>query len=189
MIARASSDLVGAVEHRWSPAIDAALAAQVVGLLNDSIRTENVLGFCEPLTPEEGRRIVAKIDGAVRNGEKHFFGVHHGEQLIGMALLTPNQLPNCRHIVEWSKGIIRSDCRRHGVLRGAVHAMASRCVEMGWEIVTLDVRAGTRQHRLWAMLGFREYGTLPDYARIAGTTHAGAFMFAAAQKLVEATRS
>jgi hypothetical protein len=62
--------------------------------------------------------------------------------------------------------------------------MAARCLEMGWEIVTLDVRANTRSHRLWSAIGFREYGRLADYARINGERRAGAFMFADAHELL-----
>jgi RimJ/RimL family protein N-acetyltransferase len=185
LTATPSRDWLDEVEYRWPTAIDAPLAAEIVGLFNACIRSEDLLGFTEPLTSDAGRQVVGKLADAVRAGDKHLFAVQHRQQLIGMALLTPNSLPNCRHIVEWSKGIIRPDYQGQGLLRAAVHRMATRCVEMGWEIVTLDVRAGTRQERLWSRAGFREYGRLEDYARIQGSARAGVFMYARADRLME----
>jgi RimJ/RimL family protein N-acetyltransferase len=167
-----------AINYRWPAGIDERLGQEVIALYNDAIRTETILGYTQSLSAQEGRRIVGRIDESVRAGDKYFFGIHHGERLIGMALLTPNVLPNCRHIVEWSKGIIHSRYRGRSVLKRAIFAMAQRCREMRWDVVTLDVRADTRAHRLWSALGFREYGRLADYARVNGVAQAGAFLFA-----------
>jgi L-amino acid N-acyltransferase YncA len=173
-----------AIEYRWPGTIGEPLGAQVIALYNDSIRTENILGYVEPLSEQTGREIIERMDESVRRREKHFFGLFREELLIGMALLTPNSLPNCRHIVEWSKGIIHSQFRGRGLLKNAMSAMAARCLEMGWDVITLDVRAGSRSHELWSALGFKEYGRLPDYARIGGVAQPGAFMFAAAKELL-----
>lgn len=168
------------VEYRWPPNVDDDLASSIVALYNDSIRTEDLLGYTEPLGAEAGRNVTMAIDGAMRRGEKHFFGIFMHARLIGMALLTPSSLPNCRHIVEWSKGIIHSRYRGSGVLKPALHALGQRCQEMGWDIVTLDVRAESRAHRIWSLFGFQEYGRLADYARVGGRSRAGAYMFVTA---------
>jgi hypothetical protein len=175
---RRTSALRSVIEYRWPRNLDDDLAAAIVALYNDSIKTEDVLGFTQPLTDGPARIVTAAIDGALRRGEKHFFGIYMRAELIGMALLTPNALPNCSHIVEWSKGIIHSEYRGSGVLKPALYALGLHCREMGWDIVTLDVRAESRAHRIWSLFGFQEYGRLADYARIQGRAQAGAFMFA-----------
>ena len=172
------------IDYRWPSAIDERLGAQVIALYNDTIRTTNILGYVERLSGDAAREVIERMDESVRRREKHFFGIFFQEQLVGMALVTPNTLPNCRHIAEWSKGIIHTQLRGRGVLRRAIAAMAERCLKMGWEVITLDVRVGSRSHAVWSALGFKEYGRLPDYARVDGVTHSGAFMFAAAKDLL-----
>jgi hypothetical protein len=181
---QATSALRAQIQYHWPQCTDEVLAADIVSLYNDSIRSENVLGYTQPLNAESGHQVTMAIDGALRRGEKHFFGIYKGSDLIGMALLTPNLLPNCKHIVEWSKGIIHSRYRGSGVLKPALYALGLRCIQMGWEIVTLDVRAESRAHRVWSLFGFREYGRLADYARIDGRPQAGAYMFATAADIL-----
>jgi GNAT superfamily N-acetyltransferase len=182
---RMSESLVSRIDYRWPQSVDEELAASIVALYNDSIRTESILGFTAELSDEAGRNVTDAIAGALRRGEKHFFGIYAGVALIGMALLTPNSLPNCRHIVEWSKGIIHSRYRGSGVLKPALHALGKRCKELGWAIVTLDVRAESRAHQIWSLFGFQEYGRLGDYARVDGRSHAGAFMCTTVDNLLQ----
>jgi len=166
------------ITYGWPEAMNAELAAGVLELYDDSIRTEDILGYQCPLTPDEGERVIARLAEAMRRREKYLFGIYSHAHLIGMALLTPSSLPNCRHIVEWSKGIIHSTFRGRGVLQPALKALAERCCHMGWDIITLDVRANSRSHKIWSIAGFQEYGRLPDYARIDGKSQAGVYMYA-----------
>lgn len=47
---------------------------------------------------------------------------------------------------------------------------------LGIELLTLDVREGSRAHRLWSTLGFASFGVLNDYARVNGVSHRGHYM-------------
>ena len=171
------------ISYEWPEAMDSGLGGHVLELYNDSIRTDDILGYQQPLRPDEGRQVIARLGEAMTRREKYFFGIYSHTRLIGMALLTPNLLPNCRHMVEWSKGIIHSSFRGRGVLQPALKALAARCAVMGWEIVTLDVRADSRSHRIWSLAGFQEYGRLPDYARIGARSYAGVYMYARASDI------
>lgn len=172
------------LEFRWPDAIDATLGDAVIALYNDTIQTQTILGYTETLTPAQARNVMERMDESVRRREKYFFGIHHRERLVGMALLTPNSLPNCRHIVEWSKGIIHTEFRGRGVLRCSLLALSRQCAAHGWERIILDVRAETRAHHLWVEMGFSEYGRLQDYARVDGVSHAGAYLYAPTQHLI-----
>jgi RimJ/RimL family protein N-acetyltransferase len=173
-----------AITYHWPTAMDAALGIGVIELYNDSIRTEDVLGYQSLLTPDEGRKVIERLSQAMSRKERHFFGIYSHSRLVGMALLTPNGLPNCRHIVEWSKGIIHSAYRGRGVLQPALIALAQHCRAVGWDIVTLDVRANSRSHKIWSLAGFQEYGRLPDYARIDGESRAGVYLYAQVDDII-----
>jgi L-amino acid N-acyltransferase YncA len=164
------------LRYKFPERISPLLGAQVIALYNDSIATENVLGYTQPLDPPIGMQVTQRLDESVRRGDKQMMAIMLDERLIGMGLLTPNALPNCRHVVEWSKGIIHSEYRGRGVLQPALYVMAQHCVRRGWDLITLDVRVNSRSHRLWQSFGFEEYGRLQDYARIDGRVEAGAYL-------------
>lgn len=59
------------------------------------------------------------------------------------------------------------------------------CQAKGIELLTLDVREGTRAHRLWQRFGFQTYGVLDDYARVNGVKHRGHYMAQSVQSLAQ----
>jgi pyrroloquinoline quinone (PQQ) biosynthesis protein C len=85
-------------------------------------------------------------------------------------------MPNCRHIANLSKGIIRSDYQKRGLVKGAFLNICDYCDAHGYSLITLDVRENSRPHQLWLGLGFAEYGRLIDYARVDGISHPGVYM-------------
>jgi len=78
--------------------------------------------------------------------------------------------------VDLAKGMIKPAWRGGRILAEAFAEIAAQCERDAAELVTLDVRAGSRAHQVWERFGFRTYGTLPDYARVAGESVAGYFM-------------
>jgi pyrroloquinoline quinone (PQQ) biosynthesis protein C len=91
-------------------------------------------------------------------------------------LVTPNTMPNCRHIAELSKGIVHSAHQKGGIVKAAFLEIVRHCESRGIELLTLDVREHSAPHRIWEGLGFRQYGRLEDYARDDGRSVAGVFL-------------
>lgn len=176
------------VQYSWLSEIDRTTAHDIVDLYNSALRTENLIGYPGPLTPESAQEIVNEVAGAVRAGRQEFFAVRSGIKLVGMALLTPNPLPNCHHRAELSKGIIVTEWRGRRIVRSALAEIARHCLLRNISILTLDVREHSRAHRLWEALGFQPYGRLDDYARVNGTCFGGLFMYIAAERLLTRSR-
>ena len=101
-----------------------------------------------------------------------------------MVLLTANGQPNCRHLAEISKCIIHPSSRGRGLLSVGFQHVLARCRVRRIDVVTLDVRKGTRAEQLWLALGFRPFGELNDYARTDGKTHAGTYLYASVDDLM-----
>lgn len=146
--------------------------------MNKVLETETTIGFGGPLSIEEGMRWMASTARAVASGEKHVLLFRDiDNKVIGHVLLTPNALPNCRHIGEISRTFVDSDYRGVSVIRMGLRSVLDRADLLGIETIQLDVRAGTRIAKLWQALGYEIIGTMRDYARVDGESFDGLFMY------------
>jgi ribosomal protein S18 acetylase RimI-like enzyme len=93
-----------------------------------------------------------------------------------LVILSRSSMPNCRHIADLSKGVVHPSYRGSGLVARAFSEVVRLCQAQGIELLTLDVREGTRAHRLWQSFGFQTYGVLDDYARVDGVKHRGHYM-------------
>lgn len=164
------------VQFSWPVSIDETLRNGIVSLYNDAIDQTTVIGYTQHLSKEEGEALVDELDASLKKGELALFAGVSGDELIVMALLTASEMPNCRHIADLTKGIIRSDHQKSGLVRKAFLAIAEHCEQQGYSLITLDVRENCKAHHVWQSVGFREYGRLDDYARVDGISYAGVFM-------------
>lgn len=176
------------LRYDWLPEIDGTTAGEIVELYNSALQTETIIGYAEPLAPEAARKVVEELASSIRERRQDFFAVRSESKLVGMALLTPSSLPNCRHRAELSKGIILGEWRGQGIVKTALAEIARHCLRRDISMLTLDVREGSRAHRLWEALGFQPYGRLEDYARVNGAPFPGLFMYIAAERLLGLSR-
>jgi hypothetical protein len=65
----------------------------------------------------------------------------------------------------------------------AFQEVASKCIELGRELILLDVRAGTMAAMWWQHFGFKPYGLLSDYSRVGGKKYQGLYLFQTAVDL------
>lgn len=169
--------MTAGVEHFfWPSHLDDRSKQAIISLYNTVIQDETLLGYQKTISQEEGDSIVESLNNSLKKGEKHLFLAQINEEFVSMAILTPNVLPNCRHLVEISKGIIHPDHRGSGLLRRAFLNIAYYCRDLGMERLVLDVREGTRSHKIWCRLGFEQYGRLEDYAREGTNTFPGVYL-------------
>lgn len=164
------------VQYSWPKSIDPATGAGIVALYNDAIRHTDVIGYQHALSETEGQALIADLQDSMRRGGTALLVISDGSECIGMALLSSSEMPNCRHIAHLSKGIIRSDYQKRGLVRDAFLSICDYCDANGHALIMLDVRENSRPHQLWRSLGFIEYGRVVDYARVDGVSHPGVYM-------------
>lgn len=164
-------------EFRWLQSIDNGVGAGIVTLFNDAIQSTTVIGYTQTLDEEQGRALIEDLDQSLQKGDISLFVVFNDAEVVGMAILAASEMPNCRHVANLSKGIMRSDYQKTGLMKKAFLSIAEYCEEKGHELITLDVRANSVPHQIWASLGFAEYGRLDDYARVDGLAQAGVYMW------------
>jgi RimJ/RimL family protein N-acetyltransferase len=170
----------------WLSELPAERWPQLVALYNEVIATEDILGYQQALSAAEGAAIAEGLARSIREGSVEFLAIDDDAtgRLIGMALLGSNKLPNCAHRAELSKGIIAPAYRGHGVMELALLSIAEHCIERQIDLIHIDVRQNSRSHRLWAKVGFQQYGILEDYARTAKGRFAGVYMFIESRTLL-----
>ena len=174
---RSLSGLAESVACEWPSRLSEDDQQQLLELMNCVLAKETTIGFPGPLAPAQGRAVIAGFAEAVACGDKHVLLFRTGEgRIIGQVTLTPNKLPNCCHLGEISRTFVHPDYRGLAVVRLGMQRVLDKCESLGIEKLHLDVRAGTRVHQLWQLLGFQEYGRLEDYARVNGEQFTGAFM-------------
>ncbi|MCQ4163596.1 iron-containing redox enzyme family protein [Tahibacter harae] len=165
------------VEFSWPKSIDAKLGAGVVALYNDAIKSTTVIGYTAPLDEEAGGKVVDALRDSLDKNAISLFAIRKEDDLVGMAILSASEMPNCKHIANLSKGIIRSDFQKSGLMKTAFLSIAEHCEREGHDLITLDVRENSVPHQIWSSIGFKPYGVLGDYARVDGVSHPGVFMY------------
>jgi hypothetical protein len=178
-----------AVTFAWVTQMDHRLQSEIRALFNASLELDDMIGFPGPLAADDDDYL-AGLQFDVAAGRKQLLvGRAADGTFVAMALLTPSGMPNCRHLAEVSKCIIHPAWRGVGVLAAGLPELLTHCVTSGIEVLTLDVRKGTRAESLWQMLGFRVFGELPDYSRPNGRPEAGVYLWAPVHELIERQRA
>jgi predicted GNAT family N-acyltransferase len=172
----AATSAVADVNLKWLDAVDATTGAQLLRLMNRTLEEETTIGFPGPIDEETGATLMRQMDSDIRAGRRHVLVAEKDGVLVGQVILTPNSTPNHYHIVELTRGTIDRSFRGAGLALLAFREVARKCEELGREVICLDVRAGTLAAMWWQHFGFKPYGVLEDYSRVAEKKYAGLFL-------------
>lgn len=177
--ARPLSGLAHPIDIYWPDRVPVELQRDILKMMNIIIEKENTIGFPKPLTEEEGLALLGELAKSVENGSKRLMLLYRRDtkELVGHLILTRHTLPNCRHIAECSRVFVIPEFRGISSIRQGTCEMLRECTRMGVDVVTLDVRAHTRIHKLWVSIGFETIGIMKDYARVNGESYDGCFMY------------
>lgn len=164
------------VKLRWLDEISNQTGDGILRVMNQVLKYESTIGFPGPLDAVSGQSIIANLNEDVKARRSHVLVAEQGDTVVGQVILTPHRLPNCKHLVELSRGIIDPSFRGAGLALSAFREIAKKCDEIGGEVIYLDVRAGTVAAELWKSFGFLPFGKLADYARVNGRGYQGLYM-------------
>lgn len=147
----------------------------LVALLTDAIEGNASVGFVLPLADGEIEAFWHEVALDVDDGLRWLLVAREGARIVGTVILAPSTKANQAHRAEVQKLLVMRDARGRGIgaaLMGAVEALAARTQR--W-LLTLDTREDSDAARLYRRRGYRELGTIPDYAcdadrRLAGCT-------------------
>jgi ribosomal protein S18 acetylase RimI-like enzyme len=177
------------VAFDWAVVDQDDLLDEIRDLFNASLELDDIIGFPRALPGDQPTDYLEELRADLNAGRKRILlGRSPDRTLIAMAILRRSLMPNCRHVGEISKCVIHPSCRGRGVLTQGVRHLLEYCRIAEIDVLTLDVRKGTRAEGLWRALGFQQFGELPDYARTEAGTHAGVYLWAPVRVLLDAAQ-
>lgn len=160
----------------WVTDFSGATARGIIELVDCATADGGTLGFAQPMKEDEARSFVNGLRHRVAGGNTHVL-LGTAERLpVFLAILSLNDMPNCRHRAELSKGVVRPDFRGRHLVEMAFAQIVQRSALLGIDQLVLDVRENSRAHILWQRFGFVTYGVLEDYARVHSEVCRGHFM-------------
>ncbi|GGY53230.1 GNAT family N-acetyltransferase [Pseudoduganella albidiflava] len=148
-----------------------AVADELADVLHDCVAHGASVGFLPPFTLADARRFWLDVASQVDAGARTLFVARDGEGVVRgtvqLALATP---ANGAHRAEVNKMLVHTRCRRLGLGRRLLQAAEARARALGRTLLVLDTWVGSGAQHLYAGLGYRTAGDIPQFAILSGTT-------------------
>ncbi|WP_084700272.1 GNAT family N-acetyltransferase [Streptacidiphilus anmyonensis] len=144
-----------------------ALVAAAHQLLAELVRGGAALGWVEPPSQEEVRRLLTDVAAAVRAGDASLRVAFLGDRLVGLGYWTRYARPTHRPHADLQKIAVDPSAQGRGIGRALVSALVEDARAARIEVLTLDARGDNANAlHLYRTLGFTEYGRLPDFVAV-----------------------
>jgi hypothetical protein len=173
---RAAGSAAEDVHLHWLTEINSKVGVQLLRLMNRTLEEETTIGFPGPLSEETGQVLMKELHADIESGRRHVLVAEKDGVIVGQLILTPNSVPNHRHMVELTRGTIDRSFRGGGLALRAFAEVARKCEELQREVICLDVRAGTMAAMWWQHFGFKPFGLLADYSRVRERRYKGLYL-------------
>jgi ribosomal protein S18 acetylase RimI-like enzyme len=148
-------------------ALSDALVTAAHRLLAELVRGGAALGWVEPPSREEGRRLLVEVAAAVRAGDAALRVALLGDRVVGLGYWRRYARPTHRPHADLEKVAVGPAAQGRGVGRALVAALVDDARSAGIEVLTLDARGDNANAlHLYRSLGFTEYGRLPDFVAV-----------------------
>ncbi|HXQ40675.1 MAG TPA: GNAT family N-acetyltransferase [Candidatus Udaeobacter sp.] len=126
------------------------------------------IGFLPPFDAGEAAEFWRKMAVQICAGERRLLAARRGGQggkILGAVMVVLAMPANGRHRAEISKLIVDPESRRLGIGRALMTAAEALARREGRTLLVLDTRTDDAAETLYASLGFRKTGVIPDYVR------------------------
>ena len=154
-----------------------AAIPELAALLVDAVDGGASVNFLAGLDPATAAGWWAARAEAVGTGTISPFVALDGTRLVGSTLLIRSTNSNSPHRAEIGKVIVHRSARRRGIGAALMAAAEATARTEGRWLLILDTETGSAAEALYRSLGWREVGTVPDYALLTDGTPAAATFF------------
>jgi ribosomal protein S18 acetylase RimI-like enzyme len=121
------------------------------------------IGFLPPLSSQDSRNYW----NHVISPDVILFVAELENRIAGSVQLHLCTKQNGTHRAEIAKLMVHPDFRRKGLGCALVQQAEERAVQEGRTLIALDTREGDPSNRLYASMGYKQAGRIPDYAKSA----------------------
>jgi ribosomal protein S18 acetylase RimI-like enzyme len=143
-----------------------AHVGELGALLHACVHDGASVGFVLPYAQSEaeafwGRKVLPRM----REGGLLLLVARRAGRVAGTVQLDYDTMPNQPHRAEVRKLLVHPDFRRQGIAKALMAELERRARDLGRCLLTLDTRTGDQAEPLYASLGYRISGVIPDYCR------------------------
>jgi ribosomal protein S18 acetylase RimI-like enzyme len=152
--------------------LDDRSVREVMALVVDLVAAGAALGWVDPPSTEEVRALLMSVADDVEIGDAALVLARVDETVVGFGYWRRYVRPTHRPHADLERVAVRADHQRHGLGRWLTAALVEQARREEVEQLTLDLRAdNTAAISLYASLGFREYGRLPEFVAVGDRRH------------------
>jgi ribosomal protein S18 acetylase RimI-like enzyme len=145
-------------------AVDDAMLAQLSDLLIDCVEGGASVSFMHPLTRERAMAFWRRVGDDVEAGRRVLLVAEDEQGACGTVQLVLDLPENQPHRADLAKLLVHRRARRRGLGRALTRAAEAAARELGRTLLVLDAVTDGDAARLYARLGWRRVGDIPDYA-------------------------
>lgn len=154
------------IQRLDAAAVQAALP-DLARLLQDAVNNGASVGYLPPLSSAEAEGYWRSVMDALHTPYRILLAARQAGSVVGSVQLGLESRPNGRHRAEVMKLLVHTSQRRQGIGRGLMVALEEEARRARRTTLVLDTLAGEPSEHLYATLGYRRAGAIPEYAAIA----------------------
>jgi ribosomal protein S18 acetylase RimI-like enzyme len=149
-------------------AVDEPLLAQLSDLLIDCVEGGASVSFMQPLTRGRAAAFWRRVADGVATGGRALLVAEDDVGVCGSVQLVLDLPENQPHRADLAKLLVHRRARRRGLGAALTGAAERAAMELGRTLLVLDAVTDGDASRLYARLGWRRVGDIPDYALFPG---------------------
>lgn len=149
---------------------------KVVDLLILSQSDDAILGFDNTFNNQDSKLYLDSLGKDIIAQKLQILIGLTDELVVICCFLKKSHQQTTKHICDLQKGMIHPSLRGFGFLQKTLAIISHECLVQGIDLITLDVRGGSKAHLMWQRCGFETYGVLNDYSRYENKSFDGYFM-------------
>jgi ribosomal protein S18 acetylase RimI-like enzyme len=148
-----------------------AAADELAEVLRDCVAHGASVGFLPPVTKADARRFWLDVALQADAGARTLFAARGVDRAVcGTVQLALAAPANGTHRAEVNKMLVHTRYRRQGIGQQLMLAAEARARALGRTLLVLDTWVGSGAQHLYAGLGYRTAGDIPQYAILEGST-------------------
>lgn len=161
----------------WLDALDVSEVQLLVDMANRIISDDNNNGYTKPRHVDD--YLYSQLRQDVQAGLKRILviKIKNSQRYVGQAMITLFHQDTYVHRGDICSLMLHKSARSKEMSLAIAEELIKECERLNLEIVTIDVRAGSGQEKLWRYLGFNPYGELPKYAKVGTAYFSGIHLY------------